>query len=96
MEKSQLIKLVKEMEEVNRMKELAGIPSPEKETPEKEIPAVKNIGKDLEDRGSDFKNIASTEKLVKLLDTIVDKLDPKFRESPLFKTGVREFFIKYK
>ena len=82
---------IKEMEEINRMKELAGIPSPEKETP-----AVKNIDKDLADRGSDFKLISTKDKLVELLDTIVDQLDPKFRESPAFKTGVREFFTKHK
>ena len=82
---------IKEMEEINRMKELAGIPSPEKETP-----AVKNIDKDLADRGSDFKLISTKDKLVELLDTIVNQLDPKFKESPAFKTGVREFFTKYK
>ena len=82
---------IKEMEEVNRMKELAGISSPEKETP-----AVKNIDKDLADRGSDFKLISTKDKLVELLDTIVNQLDPKFKESPAFKTGVREFFTKYK
>ena len=82
---------IKEMEEINRMKELAGISSPEKETP-----AVKNIDKDLADRGSDFKLISTKDKLVELLDTIVNQLDPKFRESPAFKTGVREFFTKYK
>lgn len=72
--------------------ELAGIPSPEKE-----IPAIKNISKDLEDRGSDFKNISTTDKLVKLLDTIVkNHLDPKFRESINFKTGVKDFYNKYK
>ena len=82
---------IKEMEEVNRMKELAGIPSPEKETP-----AVKNIDKDLADRGSDFKLISTKDKLVELLDTIVGQLDPKFKESPAFKAGVREFFTKHK
>ena len=64
--------------------------------PEKETPAVKNIDKDLADRGSDFKLISTKDKLVELLDTIVDQLDPKFRESPAFKTGVREFFTKHK
>jgi len=82
---------IKEMEEINRMKELAGIPSPEKETP-----AVKNIDKDLADRGSDFKLISTKDKLVELLDTIVNQLDPKFKESPAFKAGVREFFTKHK
>ena len=64
--------------------------------PEKETPAVKNIDKDLADRGSDFKLISTKDKLVELLDTIVNQLDPKFKESPAFKTGVREFFNKYK
>jgi hypothetical protein len=85
---------IKEMEDnktIQRMKELAGISSPEKETP-----AVKNIDKDLADRGSDFKLISTKDKLVELLDTIVNQLDPKFKESPAFKTGVREFFTKYK
>ena len=98
MKKSQLIKLIKEMEEVNRMKELAGILSPEKETPspEKETPAIQNIVKDLADRSSDFKLINTTPKVVELLDAIVDQLDPKVIEAPAFKTGVREFFNKHK
>ena len=82
---------IKEMEEVNRMKELAGIPSPEKETP-----AVKNIVKDLADRSSDFKLINTKDKVVELLDAIVDQLNPKVIEAPAFKTGVREFFTKHK
>ena len=88
---SRTITGIKEMEEINRMKELAGISSPEKETP-----AVKNIDKDLADRGSDFKLISTKDKLVELLDTIVNQLDPKFKESPAFKAGVREFFTKHK
>lgn len=64
--------------------------------PEKETPAVNNIKNDLADRGSDFKLISTKDKLVELLDTIVNQLDPKFKESPAFKTGVREFFTKYK
>lgn len=80
---------IKEMEEINRMKELAGIDG-------KETPAVKNIDKDLADRSSDFKLISTKDKLVELLDTIVGQLDPKFKESPAFKAGVREFFTKHK
>ena len=64
--------------------------------PEKETPAVKNIDRDLADRGSDFKLISTKDKLVELLDTIVNQLDPKFKESPAFRTGVREFFTKHK
>jgi hypothetical protein len=63
--------------------------------PKKSTAAVNNIDRDLEDRGSDFKNITSTEKLVDLLDKIVRKLDPKFVENPLFKTGVKAFYNKY-
>ena len=82
---------IKKMEEINRMKELAGIPSPEKETP-----AIKNIVKDLADRSSDFKLINTKDKVVELLDAIVDQLNPKVIEAPAFKTGVREFFTKHK
>lgn len=64
--------------------------------PEKEPSAVKNIDKDLADRGSDFRMINTKEKLGKLLDVIVNQLDPKFRESSAFKMGVREFFAKHR
>lgn len=68
----------------------------ELDVPEKETPAVKNIDKDLADRGSDFKSINTKDKLGKLLDVIVNQLDPKFRESSAFKMGVREFFAKHR
>ena len=64
--------------------------------PKKSSAPVKNIDKDLADRVSDFKQILTKDKFVELLDTIVNQLDPKFKESPAFTQGVREFFTKYK
>ena len=81
----------------NRLKQLAGIKEAEVAKPQvKQDTNVATIAKDLEDRGSNFKNIKSKEKMTQLLDVLVNKLDPKFKESPLFKQSVIAFYNKYK
>jgi len=83
---------IKEMEDNNtiqRMKELAGVQN-------KETPAITNIDKDLSDRSSDFKQINTKQRLIEFLDKMVEQLDPKFRDSPPFNQGIREFFTKHK
>ena len=81
----------------NRFKQLAGIKEAEVAKPQaKQDTNVATIAKDLEDRDSNFKNIKSKEKMTQLLDVLVNKLDPKFKESPLFKQSVIAFYNKYK
>jgi len=58
--------------------------------------SVATIAKDLEDQGSNFKNIFSKEKMEQLLDAVTNKLDPKFKESPAFKQAVLAFYNKNK
>jgi hypothetical protein len=91
---------VQEMKTIQRMQELAGIQITSEETevnnlPD-ETPPVKNIDKDLNDRTGDFKQINTKDRFLELLDKIIDRLDPDFKNKPAFKTGVREFFAKYK
>jgi hypothetical protein len=91
---------VQEMKTIQRMQELAGIQITSEETevnnlPD-ETPSVKNIDKDLSDRTGDFKQINTKDRFLELLDAIINKLDPKFKEAPAFKAGIREFFSKYK
>jgi hypothetical protein len=88
------------MKTIQRMQELAGIQITSEETevnnlPD-ETPSVKNIDKDLSDRTGDFKQINTKDRFLELLDVIINKLDPKFKEAPAFKAGIREFFSKYK
>ena len=81
----------------DRFKQLAGIKEAEVAKPQaKQDTNVATIAKDLEDRDSNFKNIKSKEKMTQLLDVLVNKLDPKFKESPLFKQSVIAFYNKYK
>jgi len=81
----------------NRFKQLAGIKEAEVAKPQvKQDTNVATIAKDLEDRDSNFKNIQSKERMTQLLDVLVNKLDPKFKESPLFKQSVIAFYNKYK
>ena len=81
----------------DRFKQLAGIKEAEVAKPQaKQDTNVATIAKDLEDRDSNFKNIQSKERMTQLLDVLVNKLDPKFKESPLFKQSVIAFYNKYK
>jgi len=91
-------KLVKENQNLefnmkNRFQKLAGI---KEEMPVKTDVSVNTITKDLEDQSSNFKNIQNKDKMIQLLDALVNKLDPKFKESAAFKQAVLAFYNKYK
>ena len=67
---------------------------------EAKIPSsISTISKDLADQGSNFKQIATKDKMVQLLDTIVAKMkenNPEFVEGSQFKQAVLVFYNKYK
>jgi hypothetical protein len=82
---------ITEFEMKDRFQQLAGI--------KEEIkidPSVDAISKDLSDQTSSFKNINTKEKAEQVLDALVNKLDPKFKENPAFKQAVITFYNKYK
>jgi hypothetical protein len=83
----------------NRFQKLAGInevdPAPVPPTT-KQDSSVVTISKDLDDQGSNFKNIQTKEKMVQLLDAVINKLDPTFKETPAFKQAVIAFYNNYK
>ena len=93
-------KLIKEEKKMrNRFQKLAGIneidPAPVTPTT-KQDSSVVTISKDLDDQGSNFKNIQTKEKMVQLLDAVINKLDPTFKETPAFKQAVIAFYNNYK
>lgn len=57
---------------------------------------VATISKDLDDQGNNFKNINNKEKLGQLLDALVSKLTPEFKDSPAFKQAILLFYNKNK
>lgn len=85
----------------DRFQKLAGIKevaptTPTTPNPNKPDSSVATISKDLEDQSSNFKNISTKEKMEQLLDALVSKLDPKFKESPVFKQAILSFYNKNK
>ena len=85
----------------DRFQKLAGIKEvaptiPTTPNPNKPDSSVATISKDLEDQSSNFKNISTKEKMGQLLDALVNKLTPEFKESPAFKQAVLLFYNKYK
>lgn len=85
----------------DRFQKLAGIKevaptTPSTPNPNKPDSSVATISKDLEDQSSNFRNISTKEKMEQLLDALVSKLDPKFKESPVFKQAVLSFYNKNK
>jgi hypothetical protein len=85
----------------DRFQKLAGIKevaptTPTTPNPNKPDSSVATISKDLEDQSSNFKNISTKEKMGQLLDALVGKLTPEFKESPAFKQAVLLFYNKYK
>ena len=85
----------------DRFQKLAGIKevaptTPTTPNPNKPDSSVATISKDLEDQSSNFKNISTKEKMEQLLDALVSKLDPKFKESPAFKQAILSFYNKNK
>tara|TARA_R110002167_G_scaffold345004_1_gene554627 strand:- start:35 stop:679 length:645 start_codon:yes stop_codon:yes gene_type:complete len=87
---------IKENKMRNRFQKLAGIKEVENSQQVKQDSSVTTISKDLDDQTSSFKNITTKEKMEQLLDAVVSKLDPKFKESSAFKQAVLLFFKKYK
>ena len=76
-----------------RFQELAGIKEQELSS------SIKNISKDLADQGGNFKQITTKDKMIQLLDAIVDKMkenNPEFVTSSSFKQAVLAFYNKYK
>jgi hypothetical protein len=59
-------------------------------------PGINTISKDLDDQKSNFKTINTKDKMVELMDSIFNKLDPKFKESPMFKQSIVAIYNKYK
>lgn len=85
----------------DRFQKLAGIKevaptTPTTPNPNKPDSSVTTISKDLEDQSSNFKNISTKEKTEQLLDALVNKLDPKFKETFAFKQAVKSFYDKYR
>ena len=64
--------------------------------PNKMDSGVATISKDLEDQGNNFKNINNIEKMEQLLDALVSKLSPEFKETPAFKQAILAFYNKNK
>jgi len=87
---------IKENDMKTRFQKLAGIREEETPQPVKQDSSVTTISKDLEDQVSSFKNISTKEKMEQLLDALVSKLDPKFKESSQFKQSILSFYKKYK
>ena len=90
---------IKENKMKDRFQQLAGIKEEEVKPAQPQVKqdtSVATIAKDLEDQASNFKNIQSKEKMSQLLDALVNKLDPKFKESAAFKQSVINFYNKYK
>jgi len=88
---------IKENKMKDRFQQLAGIKEAEIAQPQvKQDTGVATIAKDLEDQGSNFKNLQTKEKMNQLLDALVNKLNPKFKESSAFKQSVIAFYNKYK
>lgn len=79
-----------------RFQQLAGIKEITPVTTVKTDSSVTTITKDLEDQGSNFKNINNKEKMIQLLDALTKKLNPEFKKSPAFKQAVIDFYNKNK
>ena len=94
------LNLMKENTMKDRFQHLAGIKKVESAQPAqpqvKQDSSVTNIANDLKDQGGNFQRVNSPQKLTQLMDMMVSKLDPKFKESQQFKTAVRDFYNKYK
>ena len=64
--------------------------------PNKPDSGVATISKDLDDQGGNFKNITTKDKMEQLLDALVSKLSPEFKETPAFKQAIFAFYNKNK
>lgn len=80
-----------------RFQELAGITEEPLVKPQsKQDSSIATISKDLEDQKNNFNLINNKQKMEQLLDMIVSRLDPKFKESSQFKQAVLSFYTKNK
>jgi len=59
-------------------------------------PSINTISKDLDDQKSNYKTINTKDKRVELMDNNFNKLDPKFKDSPMFKQSIIAIYNKYK
>jgi len=88
---------IKEYNMKERFQELAGITEEPLVKPQsKQDSSVATISKDLEDQKNNFNLINNKQKMEQLLDMIVSRLDPKFKESSQFKQAVLSFYTKNK
>jgi len=87
---------MKKSELKERFQQLAGIKEITPVTTVKTDSSITTITKDLEDQGSNFKNINNKEKMIQLLDALTKKLNPEFKKSPAFKQAVVDFYNKNK
>jgi len=94
MKKSKLKQIIKE-EIIKTIIEVAPT-APSTSNPNKPDSSVATISKDLEDQSSNFKNISTKEKMEQLLDALVKKLNPEFKETPAFKQAILSFYNKNK
>jgi len=86
MKKSELVNLIREE-----------IKNTNPGTDPKKIPtSVKTISNDLNDQKSNFALINNKAKMISLLDSMVDKLDPEFKSKPAFKQAIIAFYNKHK
>lgn len=91
---------IKEYNMKERFQELAGIKEVETQSPNnapvKQDISIKTISKDLEDQKNNFNLVNNKQKMEQLLDMIISRLDPKFKESSAFKQAILSFYSKYK
>ena len=93
------LSLMKENKMKDRFQQLAGIKEEEVKPAQPQVKqdsSVTSIANDLKDQGGNFQRVNTLQKLTQLMDFMVSKLDPKFKESQQFKTAVRNFYNKYK
>jgi len=88
MKKSELVNLIRE-----EIKKTNPGTDPDKK---KMSSGVKTISKDLKDQESSFNTIQTKDKMVELLDLMVNKLDPEFKSKPAFKQAIKVFYAKHK
>lgn len=79
-----------------RFQQLAGIVEQEQPEAKKIASSVKLINKDLDDQKSNFKAVNTKDKMVQLLDAMVNKINPDFKNSPQFKQAIIAFYNKHK
>ena len=83
----------------DRFQQLAGIKEEEVKPAQPQVKqdsSITSIANALKNQGGNFQRVNTLQKVTQLMDLMVSKLDPKFKESQQFKTAVRNFYNKYK